>query len=71
MVSNRLRDEVLEQAGRLRRSLVDKIRAGVDAAGVRTLRCKEMKLSMTCLALAPDENTLFSGSKDGAVAKCE
>ena len=70
-ISHRLRDETLEKAGKLRRTLVDKVKGGVQTDGIRTLRCKEMKLSPTCLVVSSDDKSVFAGSKDGTIAKCK
>lgn len=35
------------------------------------LRCKEHKLSITCICLSNDGNILYSGSKDGSLVKCK
>ncbi|CAG0897819.1 unnamed protein product [Cyprideis torosa] len=65
-VSSRLKEDVLEQAGRLRKALADKIE-GVESSAV--LRAKEMRLAPTCLVLAPDNDSLFAAGKDGVIVK--
>ena len=69
-VADRLRDEVLERAGRLQRPLADScVQPAADR--VRRLRCKQLQLPVTCAVLAPDDKFLYTGSKDCALIKCE
>ncbi|CAG0903785.1 unnamed protein product [Cyprideis torosa] len=65
-VSSRLKEDVLEQAGRLRKALAHRIE-GVESSAV--LRAKEMRLAPTCLVLAPDNDSLFAAGKDGVIVK--
>ncbi|KAL0107025.1 hypothetical protein PUN28_015525 [Cardiocondyla obscurior] len=65
-VARRLREEYLEEKGRLRKYVA------VNYVGHKeliTLRCKEHKSSITCICLSSDGNILYSGSKDGSLIK--
>ncbi|XP_071560130.1 U3 small nucleolar RNA-interacting protein 2 [Temnothorax nylanderi] len=65
-VARRLREEYLEEKGRLRKTIAINY---VGHSELKTLRCKEHKLSITCICLSSDGNILYSGSKDGSLAK--
>lgn len=67
-VARRLREEYLEEKGRLRKTVA------INYVGHNEfiiLRCKEHKLSITCICLSSDGNILYSGSKDGSLVKCK
>lgn len=67
-VAKRLREEYLEEKGRLRKTVA------INYVGHNepiTLRCKEHKSPITCICLSSDGNILYSGSKDGSVVKCK
>lgn len=67
-VARRLREEYLEEKGRLRKTIAINY---VGHNELTTLRCKEHKSSITCICLSSDGNTLYSGSKDGSLVKCK
>lgn len=67
-VARRLREEYLEEKGRLRKTIAINY-VGHDE--LTTLRCKEHKSSITCICLSSDGSTLYSGSKDGSLVKCK
>ncbi|XP_037092706.1 LOW QUALITY PROTEIN: U3 small nucleolar RNA-interacting protein 2-like, partial [Pollicipes pollicipes] len=67
-VSERLRQDVLERAGRLQRPLADAVRRP-QPAEVRRLRCRQLQLPVTCALLSPDDRHLYTGSKDCALIK--
>ena len=69
-ISSRLRDEALEQAGKLRKKIASTF-IGVDEDAIRTLRCKEQKLSLTCLVISSDDKFIYTASKDHVIVKCE
>lgn len=72
-VSTRLADDYLDSVGKLRKNCADQLQlASADADGteaVRMLRHKLHKLPVTCVCLASDAATLFSGSKTPFVVK--
>lgn len=66
IIAARLKDDVLEQAGRLRKAFADSI------TGHETpifLRCKEHSRTITCVILSPDNQLLFSASDDYNIVK--
>ncbi|XP_025990665.1 U3 small nucleolar RNA-interacting protein 2 [Solenopsis invicta] len=65
-VARRLRDEYLEEKGRLRKTIAANY-VGHDEFII--LKCKEHKSSITCICLSSDGNILYSGSKDGSLVK--
>ncbi|KAK2705239.1 U3 small nucleolar RNA-interacting protein 2-like isoform X2 [Artemia franciscana] len=65
-VGKRLREEALEQAGKLRRRVADTLE--VDAEHSFFLKCKDHKLSVTC-AVASSDGLMFSASKDSSIVK--
>lgn len=67
-VEARLRDEVLEKAGRLQYPLADKLSAPDMDTQVR-LRCRKQRLAVTCVAMSEDGKLMFTGSKDGVLVK--
>nr|CAD7206648.1 unnamed protein product [Timema douglasi] len=69
-VAQRLKENVLEQSGRLRRTVADNY-SGADTPNIAILRCKQHKLAITCMALSPDDKFLYSGSKDCNIVQCE
>lgn len=67
-IARRLREEYLEEKGRLKKTIALNY---VDYNELMTLRCKEHKSSITCICLSSDGNILYSGSKDGSLVKCK
>ncbi|XP_065498356.1 U3 small nucleolar RNA-interacting protein 2 isoform X2 [Caloenas nicobarica] len=68
LIGDRLKEDVLEQKGRLQR-LVAKDVQPPDRASIRVLRGHQ--LPVTCLVISPDDRFIFSASKDGALIKWE
>ncbi|XP_071406836.1 U3 small nucleolar RNA-interacting protein 2 [Pithys albifrons albifrons] len=68
LIGDRLKEDVLEQKGRLQR-LVAKDVQPPDLASVRVLRGHQ--LPVTCLVISPDDKFIFSASKDGSLIKWE
>lgn len=67
-VISRLRDDVLEQTGRLKKIVSDKL-IGSSEKEVCILHCKEHKLPITCLVVSADNRFIFSSSKDACIVK--
>ncbi|RMB99977.1 hypothetical protein DUI87_23386 [Hirundo rustica rustica] len=68
LIGDRLKEDVLEQKGRLQR-LVAKDVQPPDPARIRVLRGHQ--LPVTCLVISPDDKFIFSASKDGSLIKCK
>ncbi|XP_074952337.1 U3 small nucleolar RNA-interacting protein 2-like isoform X1 [Phalacrocorax aristotelis] len=68
LIGDRLKEDVLEQKGRLQR-LVAKDVQPPDPASIRVLRGHQ--LPVTCLVISPDDRFIFSASKDGSLIKWE
>ncbi|KAA0707540.1 U3 small nucleolar RNA-interacting protein 2 RRP9 -like protein [Triplophysa tibetana] len=68
LIAGRLQDDVLEQKGKLQR-LIAKELIAPEPEEIRLLRGH--KLSVTCLVITPDENYIFSASKDCSIIKWE
>ncbi|XP_060525826.1 U3 small nucleolar RNA-interacting protein 2 [Cylas formicarius] len=68
VISKRLRQDYLKESGKLRLSVADKYK-GVDYSGVKILRCRQQRNSLTCFCLSSDDKYVFVGSKDGIVVK--
>lgn len=67
-VVSRLRNDLLDQAGKLSIKVADKL-SPPDLTSIQTLRCKEHKLSITTVSLAPNDKWFFSASKDATIVK--
>ncbi|ELR54727.1 U3 small nucleolar RNA-interacting protein 2 [Bos mutus] len=65
-VAGRLKEDVLEQRGRLQKSVAKEIQAP-DPADIRILRGHQ--LSITCLVVTPDDLAIFSAAKDCTIIK--
>ncbi|NWV77962.1 U3IP2 protein, partial [Dasyornis broadbenti] len=68
LIGDRLKEDVLEQKGRLQR-LVAKNVQPPDPASICVLRGHQ--LPVTCLVISPDNRYIFSASKDGSLIKCK
>lgn len=68
-VSKRLQEDYLKQAGKLRLSVADKY-SSADYSNIKFLKCSEQRKTVTCICVMSDNQFLFSGSKDGALVKC-
>ncbi|XP_014486859.1 PREDICTED: U3 small nucleolar RNA-interacting protein 2 isoform X2 [Dinoponera quadriceps] len=65
-VSRRLREEYLEEKGRLRKTIAANY---VGHKDLISLKCKQHKLPITCICLSTDGSVLYSGAKDGSIVK--
>ncbi|XP_064476057.1 U3 small nucleolar RNA-interacting protein 2-like [Ornithodoros turicata] len=65
-ISHRLRDDLLEQSGRLQKKFAHKI-TEVDSSSI--LYLKKHKRPVTCAVISHDEKFVFSGSKDCCLIK--
>uniref|UniRef100_A0A2R8ZWQ1 U3 small nucleolar RNA-interacting protein 2 n=1 Tax=Pan paniscus TaxID=9597 RepID=A0A2R8ZWQ1_PANPA len=65
-VAGRLKEDVLEQRGRLQKLVAKEIQAPA-SADIRVLRGHQ--LSITCLVITPDDSAIFSAAKDCTVIK--
>ncbi|EFN76397.1 U3 small nucleolar RNA-interacting protein 2, partial [Harpegnathos saltator] len=65
-VARRLREEYLEEKGRLRKTVAINYVGHKDFI---SLRCKEHKNSITSICLSTDGSLLYSGAKDGSIVK--
>lgn len=65
-IAHRLREDVLEQAGKLNRKIASQY-CEPDPATVKQL--KGHRLSVTCLAVTPDDKFVYTGSKDCSIIK--
>ncbi|XP_071960228.1 U3 small nucleolar RNA-interacting protein 2-like isoform X2 [Antedon mediterranea] len=65
-VAHRLKDEILEQRGKLQRKVAETLVAP-SSDDIRILRGH--KLPLTCLVVSSDSQFIYSASKDGAIIK--
>lgn len=65
-IAHRLRDELLEQSGRLQKKFAHRVR-GVDSEHI--LYLKGHKLPVTCATVSHDGKYVYSGSKDCSIIK--
>ncbi|XP_053932838.1 U3 small nucleolar RNA-interacting protein 2 [Cuculus canorus] len=68
LIGDRLKEDVLEQKGRLQRFVAKDVQPP-DPASIRVLRGHQ--LPVTCLVISPDDKFIFSASKDGSLIKWE
>lgn len=66
----RLRDDVLEASGRLRKTVAESLVEPL-VEELYVMKSKQQKLSITCLAIASDDKHIFTGSKDCSIVKCK
>uniref|UniRef100_A0A8D0FZA8 U3 small nucleolar RNA-interacting protein 2 n=1 Tax=Sphenodon punctatus TaxID=8508 RepID=A0A8D0FZA8_SPHPU len=66
LIAGRLREDVLEQKGKLQRQIGKDLRPP-DPADVRVLRGHQ--LPITCLVISPDDKCIFSAAKDCSIIK--
>ncbi|KAL9838983.1 LOW QUALITY PROTEIN: U3 small nucleolar RNA-interacting protein 2 [Geothlypis trichas] len=64
LIGDRLKEDVLEQRGRLQRRAKD---VQPPDPRIRVLRGHQL---LTCLVISPDDRFIFSASKDGSLIKC-
>ncbi|KAK7079026.1 pre-rRNA processing protein [Halocaridina rubra] len=67
-VTVRLREDALEAAGKLHKSIADSY-IQPDLNSFRFLKSKQQKLPITCVAVSHDNKFIFSGSKDCSIVK--
>ncbi|XP_050716461.1 U3 small nucleolar RNA-interacting protein 2-like [Eriocheir sinensis] len=67
-ISARLREDVLEASGRLRKKVADSY-LEPEATDLQVMRSKKQRLSVTCIAVSSDEKYVFAGSKDSSLVK--
>ena len=70
VIEGRLKHDLLEQSGRLRKNIADKY-TGYDADNIKVLRCKEHNLPITCVIVSVDNKYIYSASKDCVIVKCK
>ncbi|XP_071611880.1 U3 small nucleolar RNA-interacting protein 2 [Heliangelus exortis] len=68
LIGDRLKEDVLEQKGRLQRLVAKEVQPP-DPTSIRELRGH--RLPVTCLVISPDDKFIFSASKDGSLIKCK
>ncbi|XP_061314193.1 U3 small nucleolar RNA-interacting protein 2 [Pezoporus flaviventris] len=68
LIGDRLKEDVLEQKGRLQRLVAGDVQPP-DPASIRVFRGHQ--LPVTCLVVSPDDRFIFSASKDGSLIKWE
>lgn len=66
-IATRLREEYLEEKGRLRKVVASSYTGHGEPI---VLRYKQHRESITCLCISGDGKFLYSGSKDGTIVKC-
>ncbi|XP_071455825.1 U3 small nucleolar RNA-interacting protein 2 [Hetaerina americana] len=67
-IAQRLKADNLQLAGKLRKCVADEY-TGYDSLHTHLFRCKDHKLSITCVVVSHDDVNIFSGSKDGVIVK--
>jgi len=67
ILSRRLRDDLAESKGTLKRAIAAKCPATVEAGDLR--RYRHRGLPVTCLALVPEKQLVYCGAKDGSIIK--
>ncbi|MPC07861.1 U3 small nucleolar RNA-interacting protein 2 [Portunus trituberculatus] len=67
-IRTRLREDVLEASGRLRKKIADSY-LEPEADDLKVFRSKKQRLSVTCITVSADEKYVFSGSKDASLVK--
>ena len=67
VISRRLRNEVLEEAGKFKRKIADNY-ISTEEQQIRILK-NAHKLSVTCVVISPDNKYIFSASKDCSIVK--
>ena len=67
VIGDRLRDDILEQSGRLHRKVADNY-TGADTDAIVYLK-NGHKLSVTCVVITSDQKYVFSAAKDCSIVK--
>lgn len=68
VIAHRLKEDLLEQSGRLRRTVADLYKP-VDTTKIKHLHCKDHNQPITCLIISNDCQLLFTASKDCNIVK--
>ncbi|XP_018565551.1 U3 small nucleolar RNA-interacting protein 2 [Anoplophora glabripennis] len=68
LISKRLKEDYLKEAGKLRLTVADKFK-NVDTNNIKILKCREQTNSITCMCITSDDKYVFVGSKNGVVIK--
>ncbi len=68
IIAHRLKEDLLEQSGRLRRTVADSYDK-IDETLIKHLHCKDHKQPIMCLTISPDCQSLFTASKDCTIVK--
>jgi len=68
VIAHRLKEDLLEQTGKLRRTVADSYE-NVDGSKIKHLKCKDHNLPVTCVVISPDCQTMYSASKDCTIVK--
>ncbi|KAG9284202.1 hypothetical protein G9A89_002863 [Geosiphon pyriformis] len=66
LIGERLRQDVLENSGRLRRNIAEKVKIPINP---ETIKSGRHDLSVTCIATSDACEFFFTGSKDGSINK--
>ncbi len=66
-ILGRLKEDVLKKTGNFKQKLADQVRLESDKQ--TCLRCKQHKLSITCVWVSRDNQYLYSSSKDYSIVK--
>lgn len=69
VILERLKEDVLGQAGKLKRSVANELNTNISDEHIKVLRCKDHKLAITCVVISNDSKFVYSGSKDGTIVK--
>uniref|UniRef100_A0A182FJ76 Uncharacterized protein n=1 Tax=Anopheles albimanus TaxID=7167 RepID=A0A182FJ76_ANOAL len=67
-VGRTLKEQYLNEAGKIHRPLADKC-SGYRASDIFALHCRQQRLSPTCLCVAPNDEALYVGCKSGFVTR--
>ncbi|XP_037790416.1 U3 small nucleolar RNA-interacting protein 2-like isoform X2 [Penaeus monodon] len=67
-IGHRLQEDVWEASGKLYKPVADTI-AEADLENILTLKSKQQKLPITCMAMTSDDQFIFCGSKDCSLVK--
>lgn len=68
MIAHRLKEDLLEQSGKLKRAVAD-LYDQVDETLIKHLHCKDHNQPITCLTIANDSLSLYTASKDCTIVK--
>lgn len=69
VILNRLRDDVLLEAGRLRKLVAEHVKQIINPQDIKVVRCKNHNLAVTCVVISADSRYLFTASKDSSIVK--